>query len=203
MVEPSKHLEIASMFQRSLKTGSTSEIDQIPLDDLRLAKYNLLCDQNSAYYPLLVETLKQREASHTSSPPSHGTNEYIQPDKIEAMRSIPCSDYDLQKLIRLCEEVNFAWNSRCYFTTAILVRAIVDHVPPIFGCSKFSEVANNYAGSFSFKKLIGEFEKTLRPLADGYMHEQIRKHEAVPDANSVHFVQPLDKLLEEIIRLLK
>lgn len=28
----------------------------------------------------------------------------------------------------------------------MLTRALIDHVPPVFGCQSFVELANNYAG---------------------------------------------------------
>ena len=127
---------------------------------------------------------------------------YVAAARIATLRNVSTPAYDLQKLIRLCEEVNIASANGCYYATAILVRAIVDHVPPIFGFRTFHEVANNYNGSKSFKELIKKFETTLRHLADGYLHEQVRLEEQLPTSVSVDFRQELDKLLEEVCRIL-
>lgn len=85
----------------------------------------------------------------------------------------------------------------------ILVRAVLDHVPPIFGCKRFSEVANNYSGAKSFKEAMGHLETTSRKVADSFLHIQIRKSEALPTRTQVDFRNALDMLLQEIVRVLK
>jgi hypothetical protein len=128
--------------------------------------------------------------------------EYVHQSRIDNLKGINSENFDLKKIIRLCEELNLAYQNGCYFATAMLLRSITDHIPPIFGCKNFQGVFNNYNGGKSFKELMGKFENTLRKVADGYLHEQIRKKEELPNANSVNFSQELDKLLEEICRIL-
>lgn len=43
-----------------------------------------------------------------------------------------------------------------------LPRAILDHVPPIFGFKSFAEVASNYGGEKSFRKAMERLEKHSR-----------------------------------------
>ena len=85
----------------------------------------------------------------------------------------------------------------------MLVRAIIDHVPPIFNCKNFSEVGNNYAGSKSFKDAMIHLDKSSRKIADQYLHGQIRSSEVLPNATQVNFSTDLDFLLGEIVRILK
>jgi hypothetical protein len=81
-------------------------------------------------------------------------------------------------------------------------RAIIDHVSPIFGFDNFNQVANNYAGGGkSFKKNIERLNTTMRNLADMYLHNPIRKREALPNDVQVNFKSELDLLLSEIIRI--
>jgi hypothetical protein len=87
---------------------------------------------------------------------------------------------------------------------AMLVRAIVDHVPPILGQSSFSRVANNYGASGqSFSKSMKHLDTALRNVADAHLHQQIRKSETLPTAPQVDFRASLDVLLSEIVRVLK
>lgn len=65
----------------------------------------------------------------------------------------------------------------------------------------FGEIVAYYNGAKSFKQLNRKFEQTLRHLANGYLHEQIRTREELPNAKSVDFSQELDKLLEEVCRI--
>jgi hypothetical protein len=84
-----------------------------------------------------------------------------------------------------------------------LTRALLDHVPPIFLCAKFSEVANNYAGSKSFKESMKHLENSSRKIADQYLHTQIRQKESLPNITQVSFSNDIDVLLSEICRILK
>jgi len=83
----------------------------------------------------------------------------------------------------------------------MLVRAIADHVPPVFGCASFPEVANNYACAASFKKSMQNLNQSLRNIADAHLHVQIRKSESVPTAVQVNFSADLDVLLAEVLRI--
>jgi len=66
-------------------------------------------------------------------------------ERIEEMGGLTAKDYDLTKLIRLCQELNAAYDDDSYMSIGMLVRSIVDHVPPIFSAKTFTEVANNYS----------------------------------------------------------
>ena len=79
----------------------------------------------------------------------------------------------------------------------------MDHVPPIFGCKKFSEVANNYAGAKSFKESMLNLENSSRKISDQYLHVQVRASETLPTVRQVDFSNDLDVLLGEIVRILK
>jgi hypothetical protein len=87
--------------------------------------------------------------------------------------------------------------------TAMIVRAICDHVPPIFSCRAFAEVGSNYAGSRSFKEHMANLDKSLRKVADGNLHTQIRHRESIPTAVEVDFRAAIGELLREAIRCAK
>jgi hypothetical protein len=84
----------------------------------------------------------------------------------------------------------------------MLTRAILDHVPPIFGSTKFGEVANNYAGAKSFKESMLNLENSSRKISDQYLHVQVRTKETLPTVRQVDFSNDLDVLLAEIVRIL-
>ena len=89
----------------------------------------------------------------------------------------------------------------CYMAAAMLVRGIADHIPPIFGCKTFSEVANNYGGPRSFRGSMQHLEGSLRHIADACLHVQIRKTETLPNEAQLRFQSDLDVLLAEIVRI--
>lgn len=129
---------------------------------------------------------------------------YVDPNRMKELRKISSPDFDLAKLIRFCEEINACYTNKCYLATAMLIRAVLDHVPPIFSLKTFREVANNYGdGGKSFKNSMLNLEKSARNIADAYLHLPIRPRESLPHETQVDFHNDLDVLLGEIVRILK
>jgi len=128
---------------------------------------------------------------------------YVDLGRIEELKAISTDRFDLSKLIRLIEELNQCHANECVFAVAMLTRAILDHVPPIFGRSGFSEVANTYPGAKSFKQSMQNLENSSRSISDAQLHVQIRKKEALPNRTQVNFSNDLDVLLAEIVRVLR
>ena len=130
---------------------------------------------------------------------------FIDEGRLQELRNFSSkqSKFDYSKLIRLCEELNSNYSNENYFATAMLTRAIMDHVPPIFGKNSFTEVANNYSGGESFKKIMKNLNDFQKNISHGILHEQIRDRESLPNATQVNCSQALDKLLGEIARILK
>lgn len=86
----------------------------------------------------------------------------------------------------------------------MLVRSMLDPVPPIFSCQSFKEVANHYsAGTRSFKGSMEHLENSSRKIADAHLHGQIRKSENLPNKTQINFRNDLDVLLAEVVRILR
>ncbi len=129
---------------------------------------------------------------------------YVNLARIGELRVVESERFDLSRLIEMCEELNKCHSDGCYLAEAMLLRAILDHVPPIFGCRNFSEVSIGYAGgSRSFKQSMANLENSLRKIADAHLHTQIRRKETLPNMTQVNFHSDLDVLLAEIVRVLK
>lgn len=130
--------------------------------------------------------------------------DYVDKSRINELKSlINNGKYDLTKLLRLIEELNHNWKNANYYSIAMIVRTIINHIPPIFNLKKFNEVCNNYKGSKSFKEVTQILNSTLRKIADEHLHSQISKTEILPNNTQVDFSHSLDILLAEIIKLLK
>lgn len=126
---------------------------------------------------------------------------YVSPDRIDQLQEIESEEFDLTRLIKLCEELNDCYQSRSYHAIAMLVRAITDHVPPVFGFDKFTEVANNDGeGGKSFKKAMQRLNRSCRDIANVHLHEQMRSSETLPTQKQVDFSSDLDLLLMEVER---
>jgi hypothetical protein len=128
---------------------------------------------------------------------------YVDPARIEELEQIESDDFDVSRLVCLCEELNDCYQQQCHHAVAMLTRAVIDHVPPIFKCDKFSEVANNYGeGSKSFKEAMQQLENMSRKIADAHLHTHIRRRETLPNHRQVDFASAIDVLLGEVVRRL-
>lgn len=147
------------------------------------------------------EQLKNYPEPH--QPQVGNSGSYVELSRLCELRAISSTNYDLTRLVCLCEELNVSSAQGTFHATAMLVRAILDHVPPIFGASSFTHIASNVTGSRSFKDAMGALETAARKIADAHLHTQIRKREVLPTATQVNFSPQIDMLLSEIVRLLK
>ena len=153
--------------------------------------------------PAVEVKLDEHLVQYHKSLPNSKTHSYVAEERISELAKIENARFDTSKLIRLLRELNVAYNNDSHFTIGILVRAVLDHVPPIFGYATFPEVANNYRGTKSFKAAMQRLNDSLRNLADSYLHVQIRKIESLPTLNQVDFRAELDALLSEVSRVLQ
>jgi hypothetical protein len=64
---PEKYLTIMNKFAKALKTGDLSEVNAIPLDDVKLAKIYLSFDSTQPHYALLLHTITEREKATMGS----------------------------------------------------------------------------------------------------------------------------------------
>jgi hypothetical protein len=131
------------------------------------------------------------------------TRDYVDVQRLLELRRIQTSKFDLSRLVRLCEELNSAFRSGCYLTVPMIVRTILDHVPPILSSPTFAAVASGYAGGRSFREAMVHLDRGMRHIADMYLHQQIRAKESMPTPTQVDYSSQLDLLLQEICRVLK
>lgn len=128
---------------------------------------------------------------------------YVDSGRIADLKALPVGSFDLSKVIRICEELNICFAGKCYLAVIMQTRALIDHVPPIFGFKTFSQVSSSYGGGKSFKDAMANLDNSSRKIADIYLHGQIRKSEVLPNATQIDFSNNIDLLLSEIVRVLK
>ena len=134
---------------------------------------------------------------------STSTKDYVHTDRMEELRQVSSDKFDLCKLLRFCEELNECYRTGNILSIIMLTRALIDHVPPIFECKSFNEVANNYSGTKSFKESMERLNASSRKIADQHLHTPIRKSESIPTMNQADFSNDVDVLLAEVYRILK
>ena len=129
---------------------------------------------------------------------------FISKDRIFEISKLDNKEYDYKMLIQILNEMNIASENKAYLSIIALTRMLIDHVPPLFGFSSFTEVANNYPkGTRTFKDHMKRLDTTARSIADQYLHTRIREKEELPTFIQVDFRSAVDVLLMEIIRIKK
>lgn len=129
---------------------------------------------------------------------------FVETSRLEELTALRPTQYDTARLAQILAELNRAYQSHSYLSCILLVRAILDHIPPIFGLTTFAEIANNYAGGGkSFRESTQHLENSSRKIADAYLHSRIRAKESVPTKTQVEFRADLDVLIGEVIRILR
>jgi hypothetical protein len=135
---------------------------------------------------------------------SNSGSSFIADSRIDELRKLSSPDFDFQKLIRQCEELNSSYNNGNYYATAMLTRGVLDHVPPLIGHTTFTQVANDYSGGGrSFREAIQHLDGAARKVGDAHLHMPIRKSEALPTPQQVYCASQLGVLLSEIVRIMK
>lgn len=141
---------------------------------------------------------KYLEEKLPKQPILHGS--YINKNRFNEIKKLK-SKFDLTRLIKMLSELDSAFEVKNYISVILLVRAILDHIPPVFGFNTFSEFSNNYSGAKSFKESMLNLENSSRKIADNYLHVKIRNKEILPNSTQVNFSNDLDMLLAEIVRI--
>ena len=122
---------------------------------------------------------------------------YVDAGTIARLGTLTPASYDYSRLIQMCRELNTNWENDCYISVIYLARAIIDHIPPVFDKTSFTEVANSMPKSK--KASLLHLQESCRNIADSALHQHIRKREAAIPARQVDFSQDLAVLLEEVI----
>jgi len=141
---------------------------------------------------------KAAEAEKREPLPFH----FIDRRRLSELSAIESTDFDLSKVIALVKEIDFCYRNECLLAVAALTRALLDHVPPIFGMRSFAEVASSYASTKSFRDSMRHLEESARRIGDAHLHTRIRRREALPTPTQVNFSNDIDVLLGEIVRVL-
>ena len=128
--------------------------------------------------------------------------DYINLSRLEEIKAISHPEFDLTRVLSYCSEINSCYRQGNFHAVGMLLRSIMDHIPPIFNVQNFAGVYNNYSGSKSFKQMMEHLDKQLRKIADSYLHTHISKKEVLPNETQIDFRQGLDVLLSEIVKLL-
>jgi hypothetical protein len=122
---------------------------------------------------------------------------YVDADTIASLLALSDNRFDYARLVQMCRELNIAHQQGCNISVVMLVRSIMDHVPPIFDKKTFSDVVNSRPKSL--KETLAPLD-SIRKIADTFIHQQIRKRETIPTPTAVNVSNAVETLLQEVVR---
>ena len=129
---------------------------------------------------------------------------YVKPYLINNLQTAgKTSDFKIGKLIALCNELNFNFQRKNTYTVLFCIRAIIDHIPPIFSARNFNEVIKGYnSWPRTDKKYIQNLARD-RNISDDALHRQISTDiDLVDFSQSIPNPIAIQSLLREVIKLL-
>lgn len=131
-----------------------------------------------------------------------GRTAYVDKNTLLRLNKIESDNFDLSRLIALCNELDDNYSLENYHSCAMLLRAILDHIPPIFDKKDFKDVCAQYGGG-SFKDIMRPLNETAKKIGDDYLHTQISKKVLAVTKTQVSFEANLDRLLNEVAAILE
>jgi hypothetical protein len=127
---------------------------------------------------------------------------YISEERLKQLKELKHGNYDLKKLIRLLEELNEVYGANLVLSTGMLIRAIMDHIPPLLGFTNFQSIVAQYKSTGNAKSFTSQMKilEEFKDAADSALHSQIRRRETLPEMIQFQKQTAVDFLLQEIVR---
>jgi hypothetical protein len=178
-------------------TGLVSFETKKQLDELRPEAIESIYDvySSKAYLDAVAIDIGDDVENVTEVP---GGPHLISPDLIEALRATTPDGLDASRLAEYCREINSGFAQANLISCLLLMRAVLNHVPPVFGHTDFSQVVAN-AGR-SLKDNFEYLDEGLRKIGDLYTHQHIRKKDHLPTSGQVEKFGPqFELLLQEVL----
>ncbi len=99
------------------------------------APTELVARIQNALHLSLTELAKVCELAEPAGP-------FVESSVIEALMQCAGKKFDLIKVVCFCEELNSSFSSGNYLASTLLIRALINHIPPVFGKTTFQQVVS-------------------------------------------------------------
>ncbi len=157
---------------------------------------------------LLRQVIIQYKSEDSVSPsplknvnnPNQETEPYVNKNILEGFR-LKEGAFNYQKLITLIEELNFNVENKKTYSSCMILRAILDHVPPLLEKKDFKDVVNSYnwgserSSPRKAVKLLLDFKN----IPDDVLHGQITNKSDVIDFSYLPHKYLVNILLQQCL----
>jgi len=148
----------------------------------------------------IVDLLRQKASDPAWGLLATAPKDFVDSTLVARVASFSSPRFNLTKLVRFAVELNENYRRSNYLSCALLIRAIINHVPPIFGGRTFGQVV---AGSGRVKAILGQLEESARDIGDLHTHEIVDGYSSPPTKNQIEPYKPaLEVWFKEIERRL-
>lgn len=142
------------------------------------------------------------EDLHIKSKFKNNSNVFIDENIIIKFEDLIDPKFDTIKLLQYLKEVNRSYKEGDFLSCILLLRAVLNYVPPVFGHSTFSQVVSQ--SGRSLKEIFSFLEEGLRKIADLHTHRVISTNEYLPTNSEISPYKPqFEILLQEILIKIK
>ncbi|MEU9413575.1 hypothetical protein AB0E08_48895 [Streptomyces sp. NPDC048281] len=153
--------------------------------------------------PTSVMGLNSEPEESPASEPEPSTPVYVDELLIKELETNGAtSQWDVTKLVQLLRELNSNFAAENAYSCLALLRATLDHIPPVLNASDFDQAASNFKWGKSNKSTDRAYAlklKDARALGDDVLHRQIGKNPDLLDMEDVPHRRYLNRVLRHVI----
>ncbi len=174
--------------------------DQALLNEVTVDVHNLytVYDAHAEVNALLPDVEAALEAGDSAGFALGSASWIVDRGLLVRLESVKPRMLDASVLVRLCEEVNSCWAGGNVVGTVLLMRAVLNYVPPVFGCETFAQVVASRGKSL--KDSFTHLEDGLRKIADFYTHRRMGPADYYPSTAQVEPFKPqFELLLQDVL----
>lgn len=139
------------------------------------------------------------------APPADTRPPYLDDDLLTQIETTaPNTNWKVDKLLALCAELNDSYASNNPYACAALIRAILDHIPPVFGHRDFKQVAAQH--TFTVQRTDKAHAQKLtgfKDIADDALHRPISTNIPLITMNDIPEPTRLRAVLHELVTLMR
>jgi hypothetical protein len=147
---------------------------------------------------VVIDTLKEASQDPNYAANAASNAAFLNTEVLLRLKAVQGARLDPSKLVKMCEELNDAYARGNYISSALLLRAIINHVPSVFGASTFSEVVSQ--SGRSIKAILARLNDDARPIADLHTHILMRQTEHLPTKNQLEpYKASFEVLIQEVL----
>ncbi len=125
-------------------------------------------------------------------------NWIIDPELVERLALLRSSQFSLSFTVTMCNEINSSFRNGNVVATILLMRAVLNYVPPIFGHDTFPQVVAS--SGRSLRDSLDHLENGLRKIADFHTHRRLGSADLCPTRAQVEPFKPqFELLLQQVV----